>query len=64
MPTGPITYQTPASTDVNGSAENTFFSQSIPVGVLNSGTNTIAVEVHNRTSSTDLSFDLELVPTF
>jgi chitodextrinase len=64
MPTGPITYQTPASTDVSGSAENTFFSQSIPTSVLHSGTNTIAVEVHNRTGSPDLSFDLELVPTF
>jgi trimeric autotransporter adhesin len=63
MPTGAVNYLTPASTEITGSAENTFYTQSVPVNVLTSGTNTVAVEVHNRTGSTDVSFDLELVPT-
>ena len=64
MPTGTIGFQTPAASDVEGAAENTFVTQSIPTAGLVNGTNTIAVEVHNRTGSADLSFDLELVPTF
>lgn len=64
LPTGTITYQTSASSDITGSAESTFLNQSIPPAVLVDGENTIAVEVHNRSGSTDVSFDLELVPTY
>jgi trimeric autotransporter adhesin len=64
LPDGPIGYQTSASVEVTGTAESTFVTQSVPTSLLVSGQNTIAVEVHNRTSSTDVSFDLELVPTF
>lgn len=63
LPADGVTYQTPASSEVSGSAESTFLTRTIPVGVLTSGTNTIAVEVHNLRNSTDVSFDLELVPT-
>jgi chitodextrinase len=48
---------------VTGAAENDYLSQSVPVGVLTNGTNTVAVEVHNRSGSSDVSFDLELEPT-
>ena len=62
MPTGPVTYNTvtPAQSSDNASA-----STSIP-NTLISGDNEIAVEVHQRsTSSSDISFDLQLssVPT-
>ena len=36
----------------------------VPVTALVAGTNTLAVEVHTATGSSDLSFDAELVPTF
>lgn len=62
LPAGTITYQTPAETDISGAAESTFLSQLIPSSVLVAGQNTIAVEVHNRSGSTDVSFDLELAP--
>lgn len=64
MPTGSVTYETPASTEVTGTAEDVFLSQQIPMDALRSGSNTIAVEVHNREGSNDVSFDLELVPTY
>ncbi|WP_148572482.1 fibronectin type III domain-containing protein [Nocardioides caldifontis] len=64
MPTGTIGYQTPAASDVAGAAESTFVEQAISAAALVDGTNTLAVEVHNRSGSDDVSFDLELVPTF
>ncbi|CUR54411.1 exported hypothetical protein [metagenome] len=63
MPTGTLTFQTPAATEVTGNAESTYVNQAIPVSSLVNGTNTIAVEVHNVTGSDDVSFDLELIPT-
>ncbi|QLQ09799.1 MAG: hypothetical protein HZY75_04715 [Nocardioidaceae bacterium] len=63
MPSGTVNYRTQASSDVNGAAENTFYPQSVPVSRLVNGTNTIAVEIHNRSGSPDVSFDLELRPT-
>jgi hypothetical protein len=57
MPTGPVTYSTvtPAQSSDNASASTT-----IP-NTLISGNNEIAVEVHQRsTSSSDISFDLQL----
>ena len=64
MPTGTVTYQTSASTEVTGTGEDVFHSQQIPLAALQDGSNTIAVEVHNRAGSNDVSFDLELVPTY
>jgi hypothetical protein len=63
MPAGAVTATTPASSDVSGTAEKTFVSLPVSVSGLVAGTNVLAVEVHNVTSSTDLSFDAELVPT-
>ncbi len=64
MPAGPVTATTPASSDVSGAAEKAFVSLAVPSSALVAGTNVLAVEVHNAsTSSSDLSFDAELVPT-
>lgn len=57
MPGGAPTHTTPASADVND-AVITF---TVPSASFNPGNNVIAVEVHQRTAtSDDLSFDLEL----
>ncbi len=66
MPSTAITYQTFATVDISGAAEQAFSEQSVPVSLLNEGANTIAVEVHQHSTKKpmDLSFDLELVPTF
>ena len=66
MPSTEITYQTFATVEISGTEEQAFSQQSVPVSLLNEGSNTIAVEVHQHTTNkpTDLSFDLELVPTF
>ncbi|MFN0128017.1 MAG: hypothetical protein ACKV19_15160, partial [Verrucomicrobiales bacterium] len=63
MPAAPavIAYSTPASADVNGVNETTYFATLLALNALVEGENTIAVEVHQRTpSSTDLRFDLTL----
>jgi hypothetical protein len=61
MPGGSITSTTLASTTLFDAAESTFVSAAISPGLLVSGTNVIAVEVHqSEPSSSDLSFDLEL----
>ena len=61
MPTGAITADTPASTNEFGASETLFTEFSVPPSALRTGTNTIAVEVHqNYRSSSDLSFDLRL----
>jgi titin len=62
MPTGTITYQTLASSTVGGADETTFFETSLNPNLLVSGTNVIAVELHQVTAgSSDMSFDLELL---
>jgi hypothetical protein len=64
MPAGPIDYQTLAVVAVNPPEESAFFEQPVPRTLLVSGQNTIAVEVHQvNPSSSDVSFDLELVGT-
>ncbi len=59
MPAGSISYTTTTS---NTTSETTYFSSTIPPSALLAGDNVLAVEVHqtNATSS-DLSFDLELI---
>lgn len=60
MPTGTISYTTKASTDAADDG-NTPQNITLAAGVLVTGTNVIAVEMHQRAAnSTDLSFDLQL----
>ncbi|PYX62606.1 MAG: hypothetical protein DMG78_32965, partial [Acidobacteria bacterium] len=58
MPDGPITYTTFASSVID---DQVFFSGPVPVGILVSGTNMLAVEIHQAdVTSSDISFDLKL----
>jgi hypothetical protein len=61
MPTGTINYSTYANVTADGSNEDIFFEFKFLATMLVSGTNEIAVEIHqvNATSS-DISFELEL----
>ena len=64
MPTGIISYDTQASDAVSSSEEEIFHDWSVPVSLLNNGQNIIAVEIHQvDESSSDISFNLELVAT-
>ena len=61
MPAGPVQPSTTAVADVGSTEEATFFKRTVPPTELHSGTNLLAVEIHQfATNSTDLSFDLEL----
>ncbi|MCI0744792.1 MAG: metallophosphoesterase [Verrucomicrobia subdivision 3 bacterium] len=61
MPNGPVNYLTPASTAAGGTNSTFFFSTNVPLSLVLTGRNLLAVEVHqNSGSSSDLSFDLEL----
>lgn len=61
MPTGAITFSTRALVAVANNAETQFVSQALSPALLQSGTNLLAVEVHQvNPTSTDVSFDLEL----
>jgi hypothetical protein len=65
MPGGQINYLTwaeGASVPVGGADESTFYTYDIDPGLLHNGDNLIAVEIHQaNASSSDISFDLELV---
>jgi len=62
MPDEPATYTTWAAWVVEGSEESTFFPAAILPDLLMSGTNVIAVEIHQSDpGSSDLSFSLELL---
>jgi hypothetical protein len=62
MPTGAINSTTRASTTVGGADEKTFFESTLSSALLVSGTNVLAVEIHqDRPNGSDLSFDLELL---
>jgi autotransporter-associated beta strand protein len=64
MPTGAVNSLTLASASVNGSDETRFFTIEVSLGLLRAGTNVLAAEIHQATAdSSDLAFDLELVPT-
>lgn len=64
MPAGTITATTLATTAIGGADESAWQQASIDPAVLTAGTNVIAVELHQQSpSSTDISFDLELVAT-
>lgn len=66
MPAGAVTYSTRPTTGVAlRSDETTPVTLSVPPGVLQTGTNTIAVEMHQANpTSNDLSFNLRLNATF
>lgn len=60
MPAGTVGYNTPASSSAPDDG-NTVFNYSIPASAFLNGTNIIAAEVHNNsTTSSDLTFELEL----
>ena len=62
LPPGEIQPGTVAITFVGDSEENTYFEYTLGTGVFQPGINTIAVEIHqNSPTSSDISFDLELV---
>jgi hypothetical protein len=64
LPAGTIDYLTNANNSVGGSDESTFSTYSTDPAFLVNGTNVIAVEVHQSSgSSSDVSFDLELLGT-
>ncbi len=57
MPSGSISFSTNASSAVSGGDEDTYYTTTIP-NTLQNGTNVIAVEVHQSSStSSDKSFD-------
>jgi len=58
---GTIGYTSTAYTGIGGNEEGLVFELLLPLGTFTSGTNTIAVEVHqDAATSSDLSFDLQL----
>src|SRR5439155_17075495 len=61
MPAGPVQPLTTAVADIASTEEATFFKRTVPPTEVHSGTNLLAVEIHQfATNSIDLSFDLEL----
>jgi hypothetical protein len=61
MPGGAIGFNTLASATVDNENEDAFFATTLAITNLNTGANTVAVEIHQRTvGSSDISFDLEL----
>jgi len=61
MPAGTVTSNTLATAAVGGADENTFFSFDLSSQPLISGTNVLAVEIHQSSgSSSDLSFNLAM----
>ncbi len=61
MPSGAIDYLTETPAIVSGSDETVYFPATADPALLVSGTNVIAVEVHQRDgNSSDLGFDLEM----
>ena len=61
MLAGAVTYTTLSATAVTGTDESTFFPTNISPSLLVSGTNLLAVEMHqDSVTSSDISFDLEL----
>jgi hypothetical protein len=64
MPAGTIEYQTLASSTVGGAAESTFYPFALSPSALVTGTNVMAVEIHQRAlDSSDLSFAARLEGT-
>ena len=61
MPSGVVSSATLAVGDANSVEEATYFRRLFPAGLLQVGTNIVAVEIHQvATNSPDLSFDFEI----
>ncbi|HEY0552145.1 MAG TPA: hypothetical protein VGF13_21270, partial [Verrucomicrobiae bacterium] len=61
MPNGPVNYRTTALAAAGDDGKD-FQKKLIDAGLLRDGTNFVAVEIHQNTNtSTDISFDLELI---
>ncbi|MBL9182606.1 MAG: lamin tail domain-containing protein [Verrucomicrobiaceae bacterium] len=64
MPEGPVNYLTNSATIISGTDETTYVALQASSLPLVNGTNSIAVELHNRDgASSDLGFDLEVIST-
>ena len=64
LPAGAITNLTPASTDITGTGETNWLVKTLAPTNLISGTNVLAVELHqNASTGSDLGFDFELTAT-
>jgi hypothetical protein len=64
LPAGVISNGTPAATSIGGAAESIWLTNAISPSLLVSGTNLVAVEIHQQSlSSTDITFDFELRAT-
>jgi len=64
MPAGAIDYLTNSSTTISGTDETTYLPFTLPASALVTGSNVIAVELHQRdNASSDLSFDMDLITT-
>src|SRR5678815_4465377 len=62
MPTGSVGFLTPASVAIAGADESTFVQTTISPSWLVTGTNVLAIELHQSGgTSTDISFDLQLI---
>lgn len=62
MPNGTIGYATFSSSNLTGTPEFTYYQAGQLASLLTSGTNVLAVEIHqSNLTSADISFDLELV---
>jgi len=65
MPEGDIGFETTASNYVGGADENTYYKYFPDTLYLQSGTNIIAVEIHQSgPASSDISFDMELTGSY
>ncbi|MFL5331350.1 MAG: Ig-like domain-containing protein [Gemmataceae bacterium] len=65
MPSGTISYNTGASSALGVPDESTFLEVSLSPSALASGTNVIAVEIHqDNGASSDIGFNLQLSATF
>jgi autotransporter-associated beta strand protein len=64
MPSGVITNQTPARVGLGGLAESTWLTNTLDPALLVTGTNLLAIEVHqNALTSSDLAMNFELTGT-
>ena len=65
LPVEPIAFDTRANVAIKTSEEGVFPRTNIPSKLLPTGTNVVAVEIHQVSpfSSTDVSFDFELTGT-
>jgi len=62
MPAGNINHKTYANGTVDGNNERIFYEYEVSPDLLVSGTNTLAVSIHqDRPSSSDISFNLEII---